>query len=232
MEAGYVVLMTAPVVSGLILVASHAARKSVSRRLAEENERRRVDEAFEVHATAGWPYRCKVSWNGIEGLLLMDRSATQLRLFRWGWTADVPEALVDRLFPIRSVRAIGIFQPIEQKTFTYVDAVPMAVARSAMGRALLGGAVAGNAGAQIGALSAVNGRVEYHGALRDQIVDHRLPPRLVIETDSIGEPRIELEFEGYDLVNEWHSRLSLVLARRDRARPGASPQTTAPYAHE
>lgn len=205
----------------MLLVWSQAANDH--RELEERKLKREAMEAamqFELalvttlmgKRSADWPYQDRITLEGENGLIGLNGNGTAFCLARYHVAEDEAVATAEETFKVHSIKSITVDQPTKTVTRTHTDRTPVAVQsqkKSPIGRALVGGVVAGPIGAVVGGLSGVGAstEVQYHNTQRSETVTVKGDAVLVIGLADFRRPVLRLKFEDNKVLNEWSRRL-------------------------
>jgi len=166
-----------------------------------------------------WQFKCQAVIDGEVGYLAMDGEGSNLRLVSCKKEETRLTVVADETIPLRSVTSIAIDQPNKTKTITHTETTPVAVGsgRSPVGRAVVGGLVAGPVGAVVGGLSGVGGKskIEHVTTKRHETVYVKEHPKLIVRVDDLIRPRRIFVFETVRETNDWSAR---IFAAMNRAR--------------
>jgi hypothetical protein len=205
-------------------IALAGKSKSTSAQVAEERKREleaeeqlRCDHRMERHKqflaaqTHDWAYVDAVRMGPDEGFLAIDAKGASFRLAIIGERGDEFFIVADEVIAVSAIRSISIAQPMKPLTTTRVSRVPVAVQKqkNTIGRAVVGGVLAGPVGALVGGISAGHGEttVERHDTHHTETTYVKSDPVLVIATGSFDRPAIRLKFEDVKILNVWSARL-------------------------
>lgn len=214
------------VVIGLAVASLSASNKE---RLKEIRERKQAEyDAANAEyekacaelcepALSGWSLIEKVTVDSRPARIALSEDGKSLRFLSWKRQGNGIVNVTDRTYPTKAVIGLAIDQPDVSRIVTHKEKTPVAVnvRRSAGGRALVGGIVAGPAGAVIGGASGLNGKTKITmvETERHETVDSKGHPTLIVQLDDLASPRRALVFSDVKTTNEWSSRIHAAMTR-------------------
>lgn len=196
-----------------------AAREAEARRLEREREETFASNRRELidRHLADWPIRAIAKIDGALGMVAMNGDGSELRIVTCRRENVEIEVIDEETISTSQVTTLAIDQPSRPKTVTHRDKVPVAVGsgRSSVGRAVVGGVVAGPAGAVVGSISGLGGKsqIEDETATRSETIYVKGHPKLIVGVDDLVRPRRVLEFETVTETNDWSSRIYNAMKR-------------------
>ncbi|WP_148650938.1 hypothetical protein [Sphingopyxis granuli] len=166
------------------------------------------------------PFKAFVKIDGADGIMGMDEDEKLLRLISCKKEQSSLTVSNDKTLSVEKIRSVSIDRPLKNLNIaTHVEKMPVAVGsnRSPVGRALIGGAIAGPVGALVGGMSGLGGKSEiemvetrrYH-----ETIQYESYPKLVIVIDDLESPRHMFEFDSIKETNEWSARIFAAINRK------------------
>jgi hypothetical protein len=219
-----------PFLALLVFVAVAVIISTPQRRRNRERERQRQAEQDALDAAyiqASLQLQHKVGADGFivepvevdgrSGILALANDGRALRFIAWHREGAALACVDDQTLSTTTIRATSINQPDVASVVTHREKVPVAVAarRSAGGRALVGGLVAGPAGAVIGGASGLNAgsKIKMVATERHETVYSKGHPVMVIEFDDLVTPRRSVTFADANTTDDWLSRIHAAMQR-------------------
>ena len=210
----------------VIAIFANADKAAVDRERNErEQKARELEEQFRIRRQAvlqelmgELPFKAFAMLDGATGFIGMDKDGKFMRLISCREDEASLTVSSDETLSIKNIKSVSIDQPYKDRIITHIDKTPVAVGtkRSPGGRALIGAAIAGPAGAIIGGMSGLGGKsqVEQIETKRHETVQVKGQPKLVIAIDDLSKPRRILKFETVSETNEWSARIFTAINRR------------------
>lgn len=197
-----------------------ADESAEARRLAREiddeyqqNRKVLVEQLF-----GDWPFHAGAMIDHEIGFVAMDANGKNLRLVSCKKDGTSIAVKGEETIRVGSITSLDINQPMKEKIVSHVETTPVAVGskRSPVGRAVVGGLIAGPAGAMVGGMSGLGGKskIEHVQTSRQETVMVKGHPKLVIGVDDLARPRRVFEFPTVSETNEWPSRIHAAMNRR------------------
>lgn len=201
--------------------------KRLEQELQEHREKRAKQKAMEANAAAfvalsagEWAFHTPALLDGKTGAVMLNSDATKLRFLLFTCTAFRCDQLGDLVLPIEAVRSLRVEQQTRTKVVAHDETMPVAVMprRKAGLSAAVGGLVAGEVGAIVGAASSLGqgSTIEHHTAWRKETVSFQATPKVIVGLDDLTFPSISIEFDDEATTNEWLSRIDVARMKRNR----------------
>jgi len=209
-------------IGALILAAASANAENKKKALATlaKQDQTRFDKNFTEHfiaSTADWRFKSIAKVDGHYGFIAIDAAGTTVRLATFARDVATFTLIADNTLPVSAIRQLDIDQPQIAKTLTHNETVPVAVGntRSSGKRALIGGLVAGEAGAIVGGMSGLGGKtkIQHVAVKRNETVYRKGHPTLILHVDDMDHPRRSITFDTVAETNDWSSRLHHAINR-------------------
>jgi len=167
--------------------------------------------------TSGWRYRALAVIDQQDGIIAMDADGASIRLVTLCRDAASCMLEKDEILPMAAVRQVAIHQPKVAKTIIHNETMPVAVGngRSPGSRALVGGLIAGEAGAIVGGMSGMGGKtkIQHVAVKRHETVYRKAHPTLILHVNDLTRPRRSITFDTVATTNDWSSRLHHAIHR-------------------